>query len=74
MNGDANAIRKLAAWQGGVDATVKSIVKNQDELERRVQALWASHSECREQTLTALTTLETTAKLEARKWLSLIHI
>ena len=67
MNGDANWVRKLAEWQGGINATIKGLARNQDEIEKRLQAIWDSHAACREQVLTTLATLEANAANEGRR-------
>jgi len=67
MTENASWIRELAEWQGSVNATMKGLAHNQDEIDRKVDAIWKSHTACREQVLTSLATLEANAKNAGRQ-------
>lgn len=61
-------LEKLAEWQGSINATIRSIIKSQDELESQLRNLQMQHAQCREGVLTTLTKLETSAKAVGKRW------
>jgi len=62
------AWRKLMLWQGEMNATVKNLSDNQDELRAHQDAFLSTHYACREEILARLVGLETIAKQEGKRW------
>ena len=59
---------KLAEWQGGQNATIKDLAKNQDDLEDQIAALWKVHRHCREEVILKIKELEIIAKQAGKRW------
>ena len=65
-------LRALSKWQGKIDAIIKGLNHNDDDLHKQINHLEGLHVSCREQVLHSLTKLQAgateEAKHEAKKW------
>ncbi len=68
MPNDVAWREKLAKWQGGLNATIKDLAKNQDDLEEQINTVRACHYACREEVILKLTELEVAAKQAGKRW------
>ena len=58
----------LANWQGQINAVVKGLGKNQDDLENWALTMQKNCHECREELLIKITNLEAAAKQIGKRW------
>ena len=65
---DIEWLEKLAEWQGSINATIRDIIKSQDELECQARNLQTSHTQCREGMLTTLAELKVMARTVGKRW------
>jgi len=61
-------LRSFMKWQGKIDAVVKELNHNDDQLEIQLTTLWKAHTKCREEWIKAIVGLETVAKQAGKRW------
>lgn len=66
MPGDVAWREKLANWQGGLNATVKELAKNQDELQEELTVIRQRQIKFREKMIKAVAVLQADASRAGR--------